>query len=159
MSQTAEQYKIWYEKNKYKIRKRAAKWAKENPERVKENHRNWRLANKDIVALSHIKYRKDNPKKYLFSHAKRRAKSKGRDFSICLSDLPEIPEFCPLLGLKIDNWTNEQSHHPSIDRIDSSKGYIPGNVQIISQRANMLKNNATADELLCLVFNWLEGEI
>lgn len=36
---------------------------------------------------------------------------------------------------------------PSLDRIDSSKGYVKGNVRVISARANMLKNNATVEEL------------
>ena len=35
----------------------------------------------------------------------------------------------------------------SIDRKDSSKGYVKGNVAIISRRANLLKNNATIAEL------------
>ena len=44
-----------------------------------------------------------------------------------------------------------------IDRIDSSKGYVKGNVRVISKRANTLKNNATIEELE-LVLKDLKGE-
>ena len=36
---------------------------------------------------------------------------------------------------------------PTIDRIDNAVGYVPGNVRIISQRANVLKSNGTDKEL------------
>ena len=36
---------------------------------------------------------------------------------------------------------------PSLDRIDGAKGYVKGNVRVISHRANMLKNDATIEEL------------
>lgn len=148
----------WYLANREHLIKKARIWALNNPERVKENHKRWRDRNKDKIKKAELKYRKTNPKKYLFNLAKRRAKRKNQEFTITLDDLPDIPEYCPLLKLAINSWSEEQSHHPSLDRIDNHKGYIPGNVWFISHRANMLKNNATSDELLCLVINWLELE-
>jgi len=72
-----------------------------------------------------------------------RARSRGKwEVTITLEDIPEIPDICPVLKTRMIK--------PSLDRIDSSKGYIPGNVRIISYRANMLKNNATDNELYLL---------
>lgn len=42
-------------------------------------------------------------------------------------------------------------HSPSIDRIDPTKGYIKGNIAVISWRANMLKNNMTVEEARLLL--------
>ena len=64
-------------------------------------------------------------------------------------DIPEIPKYCPVLGIEIkSNTTNAPlDSSPSLDRIDSSKGYIKGNVRIISNRANRIKSDATIEEL------------
>ena len=84
---------------------------------------------------------KTYPKK-IFDRAKTRASRKGLEFSISLEDII-IPDVCPVLKTKMET--------PSIDRIDSSKGYIKGNIRIISNRANMLKNNATLEEMRLIV--------
>lgn len=42
------------------------------------------------------------------------------------------------------------ANSPSIDRIDNSKGYIPTNIVVISNRANLLKKDATLDELVAI---------
>lgn len=34
----------------------------------------------------------------------------------------------------------------SLDRVDNSKGYAPGNVVVMSYKANRLKNDGTAEE-------------
>lgn len=84
----------------------------------------------------------------IYHRAKARAKKKGLEFNIEISDIL-IPIICPILLTPIDT--------PSIDRINSNKGYIKGNIQIISNRANMLKNNATIEELE-LIVKFLRGK-
>lgn len=86
--------------------------------------------------------------------AKLRAKEKGLEFTITSSDI-KIPPVCPLLGIHISKG-NGKSHHgsPSLDRIDSSKGYVPGNVWVISKKANTIKNNASLEEFMTIAKNW-----
>jgi hypothetical protein len=84
--------------------------------------------------------------------ARRRAKSLGREFAITASDL-SVPLTCPILGIPLDYGLKHtpQADSPSIDRIDSNKGYIPGNVWVISWRANSLKNNGELWEFEAIV--------
>ena len=42
----------------------------------------------------------------------------------------------------------------SLDRIDSSRGYVPGNVWVISTKSNRIKNNSTFNDMKKLVENW-----
>ena len=58
-----------------------------------------------------------------------------------------IPEFCPILKVKFDSG----DYAPSLDKIDNSKGYVAGNIQVISFRANRLKNDSTKEERKLLV--------
>lgn len=54
---------------------------------------------------------------------------------------------CPILGIELEYFAEGvQENSPSFDRIDSNLGYIPGNVQVISWRANRIKNDGTSEE-------------
>lgn len=81
------------------------------------------------------------PIQRLLASARARALKKGLDFSITEEDI-DIPEVCPILHvpLVLGN-RHSMDDSPSIDRIDSSKGYVPGNVWIISHKANRLKSD------------------
>lgn len=88
--------------------------------------------------LSSAQYQKTSKQYRLWCSARARANTKGREFNIEVSDVV-IPKVCPVLGIPMKS--------PSIDRIDSAKGYVKGNIRVISNRANTLKNNATVEEL------------
>lgn len=91
-------------------------------------------------------YRSSIEQRMLYS-AKRRAKLKGIPFELTLEDLI-IPETCPVLGykLKINN-ESSKFDSPSLDKIVPEKGYVKGNVIIVSMKANQIKTNATLREL------------
>lgn len=82
----------------------------------------------------------------LWLHAKYRANAKGIPFDILESDIV-IPDFCPILGIPILRDANKNSwNSPSLDRIIPEKGYVKGNVCVISWRANTIKSYGNADE-------------
>jgi hypothetical protein len=58
-----------------------------------------------------------------------------------------FPSHCPVLGIELDYFAERtQENSVSFDRIDSSKGYVKGNVIVCSWRANRIKNDGTAEE-------------
>jgi hypothetical protein len=64
---------------------------------------------------------------------------------------------CPVLGIPlIVGRGHARDTSPSLDRIDPTKGYVPGNVAVISHKANTMKSNATIDEIRALL-RYLEG--
>lgn len=96
--------------------------------------------------VSNKLYRINNPETYLWTTAKARAKKLGIAFNITKYDIV-IPNFCPILGIPIVlNVGNGRSpSSPSLDRVDNSKGYIKGNICVISDRANRLKGDGTIE--------------
>ncbi len=101
-------------------------------------------------------YRIDNPNMFMYWSAKKRANKFNLDFDLDLEDII-IPEYCPYLGIKLTRIQGDgrQPFNPSLDRIDPSKGYIKGNVEVISNKANIMKNNATRVELITFALNIL----
>lgn len=92
-------------------------------------------------------WRDRNYKRVMIHRMRYEARKKGIEFTIEPEDV-RMPNYCPVLGIPIipgDEMGRKTS--PSLDRIDPDEGYVPGNVQIISHRANTLKNNASSEEL------------
>ena len=81
----------------------------------------------------------------------------GYNFNLTIDDIV-IPEKCPLLEIPLSTDPkdlNEQNYYTG-DRIDSSKGLVKGNIQVISMLANRMKNKATESELLTFATNGLK---
>ena len=99
-----------------------------------------------------IAYCNRHPLKVLLIDAKKRAKQKNLEFTIDVENPGiEIPAVCPVLGIplftKRDGTPGGGPNSPSIDRIDNTKGYVPGNIIVVSNRANSLKKDASLTEL------------
>jgi hypothetical protein len=88
----------------------------------------------------------------LLTRAKRGAAGRDIEFHLTENDL-ELPLKCPIFGCDLNYISLAAKvcpETPSVDRIDNTKGYIPGNVHVVSFRANKLKNDATPAELILL---------
>ncbi len=121
-----------------------------NRTRAREKRGDWRRAYER-------KYYHANPQRYMLKSAVDRAKKLGFACTITEADIV-IPEFCPLLGLKLQRGTGKQrAASPSLDKIIPSLGYVPGNVWVISHRANELKRDATLEELQMLAYNFAKA--
>lgn len=81
--------------------------------------------------------------------AKKRARKKGIKFSITAEDLKYIYEkqqgICPYTGWQ---FSSKRERRPSLDRIDPSKGYVPGNVQFVSLIAQFAKGDFSEETLI-----------
>lgn len=126
--------------------------------RCRPRHKAYYEANKDTIRAysrehSRKKHAKD-PRYKMLASAKQRALLYGRECTIVLEDII-IPEHCPLLGIKIINGTRQvKNNSPTLDRKDSTCGYVPGNIWVISWRANRIKSDGTLEELKLMVQNW-----
>jgi hypothetical protein len=102
-------------------------------------------------------HRRNNPKLRFLASAKHRAKTEKAPFNLKPEDF-EIPEFCPVLGIKLKfnfGVGGFKENSPTLDRFIPKLGYVKNNVQIISFRANRLKGDATTEEVEKLL-QWMK---
>lgn len=114
---------------------RTREWRERNRERVraynKSQQRMWRFKNRERA---------------IFGQLRARARREGIEFTLTLEDIV-VPENCPVLGIPL-SWGGPVSRNtPSVDRIDNNKGYVKGNICIVSLRANSLKSDASLEEM------------
>jgi len=123
---------------------------KERTQEQKEQSKlNRKLYEKEWGRL-HPHSSKDATSRLLWA-ARSRAKRKGLDFNLTKEDIV-IPVLCPYLGIELVSSVPRGQRRDqciSLDRKDNSKGYIIGNVEVISQLANTMKNSASPYLLLC----------
>lgn len=95
--------------------------------------------------------RENNPKLLMLRRTQNSARTRKIECTITVDDF-ELPKFCPILGIELVlNVGRPKGNSPSIDRIDNDKGYIPGNVCVISKEANRMKSDHTIESLNKLI--------
>lgn len=92
----------------------------------------------------------ESPELRMLRRAKQRAKDRGLEFNLVVEDIA-IPTHCPVLGIELKvhkGRSGGNPESPALDRIDNTKGYVRGNVMVVSHRANMMKVDASPEELV-----------
>lgn len=125
-------------KRKKQVREAMRRWRKRHPETFKERTDEWRRA---------------HPAMMLVRSARRRARRKRIRCTITWRDISPLPKICPVFGYRLNYrpragrklYANRAA--ASVDRIENSRGYVPGNVIVVSLRANLLKGQASLAEL------------
>lgn len=119
----------------------------ENPDANKRKAKEQYAKHGDKRRAESRKWNTENKERVLFNLAKGRAMQFGIPFDITLEDVI-IPATCPVLGIPLcrDN-RGMQDTSPTLDRYVPSLGYTKGNVSVISNKANRIKNTANIEEL------------
>ena len=129
-----EYMKKYYQKNIEVQRERSRKYYQENKEAHKEKSRKQRQEKPWIEMTIKAKKRKHLPFNITSEYIK----------SIWPKD-----NKCPALGIKFKQGVGKSiDSSPTLDRIDNSKGYIKGNVQIVCSLANRIMTSATPEQVI-----------
>lgn len=139
----------WTPEQKEQNREWQRKYRNKARDRIKAKNRAAYSENPKIQLTRSVESANNNPERTLWQSARANAKVYGREFSIEISDII-IPNVCPFFGtpMKVARGQGINPYAPSVDRVDSSLGYIKGNIQVISKKANVMKSNATKEELI-----------
>ena len=87
----------------------------------------------------------------MWQNAKKNARRKKVPFDLTPEFVAslEVPKYCPVLGIKIISQAigeERNDNTPSLDKFYPKLGYVEGNVQIISWKANALKRDGSPEE-------------
>ena len=121
-------------------RVRRLAWGLDDPERVRRSAA--------ASAKRRRPWKRRSIVQRLLEASRARARKKNLTHTLGRDDV-RIPETCPVLGIRLCRSSKKGpcASSPSLDRIDNTKGYIPGNVVVVSYKVNRIKNDATVSEL------------
>lgn len=166
MATNSKEYaKKYYQKNKEKRLKEAKQRYQENKEEIKQKSKNYYYNNHEEILTKRntdeAKEKKKQVNKELYyrdyektlarakansrtpegrySHTKSRAKKYGKEFAITLEQFTETNSK-PCYYCNDKYRANEQTGS-GLDRLDNSKGYVPGNIVSCCGHCNYLKSD------------------
>jgi hypothetical protein len=131
-------------------KQRQHEWYLRNKERANAANNAWGKANR-AKTYEYVKaWAKRHPLRFMYQKSKSSAKYRGLEFTITLDDIKWVTH-CPIFGVELcydrDKKQPHRDDYPTLDRWDNSKGYVPGNVFVISWHANRMKWHATIKQL------------
>lgn len=132
----------------------------------------WRTTNNDYRASRCLACEKKefegryakNPFPQMRSNAKIRAKEDGRIFDVSTEYLKSIfpkDSRCPVLGVKFDTSYKKggvRKYSPTVDKIIPEKGYVEGNLIVVSHIVNRLKSDANYEDMEKILKYYLKNK-
>lgn len=173
-------YKSIYDKkyrldNPEKSKKAGLKYRRNNLDKIREYDRVWKInyrkehpeeyrkyvdeyneKNKDKIKAHDLDRMLNRPEYFLFNSARMRARKYNAPFTITEQDIKELinkTTECPLRKTTFERGSDHRAcdNSLSIDRIDATKGYTKNNIQVLSYRANIIKNNINVETFELIV--------
>lgn len=147
----------WREKNAEVIAAKHKAWRDANPEKVRAYSQEWRAANPEKALAVNRKnterWRKEKPASVILNNCRKNARVRGHECTITAADVEALlePMTCSVTGLPLsweyDGASRANPWAPSLDRIDGSLGYVPGNVRAVCWAFNQMRGDFP-DEVL-----------
>lgn len=124
----------------------------EQRQKNREACKRWNARNPGASKKKTTDWARRNWESYILIQMKRRAKQKGFECSITKDELKALRAsgICAATGIRFI-WEGPDKHNPwapSVDRIDSSKGYTLENCQVVCWIYNWAKGNWHPDVVL-----------
>ena len=152
----------YYQENKEAINAATQKYYRKNKEALREKQKIYHLKNREAILKrqrihtlknkeASKRYRQKKWEKQRIKGAVHRAKAKNLPFNITEEYVKSITPkdmICPALGIKMNTSVEDLDSKPSLDRLVPEKGYVKGNVIVVSFRVNRIKTDATPEELM-----------
>lgn len=137
--------------NRERLKAQKAEYRLKNNAEIRTRSKEWHRINSAQISAQRKEAARKDPivkVKRMLLHARKRSEMRGMAFSIDVNDVMPLPDACPVFAtpLSLSGCPGDFSV-VSIDRVNPQRGYVPGNVAVISHRANTLKRDATIEEL------------
>jgi len=152
-----ENQKKYVDNNKDKIQKQQQNNYQNNKAKIQERHQKHRQANKKMIHdKAQIQLQiEDVYIQHLISTLRVKDAKKKREFNIDFEYFKELQKGqdnkCKYSGKELV-WKNKHGiYQGTIDRIDSSKGHIKGNCQLVSVQVNRFKLDLSHSDFLKLI--------
>ncbi len=151
---------VVYKRDRQKLLEYQKEYAKLNPEKLKEYKKKHYSENKEEVLNKQKEYRKENMIEIIektrvrratlegrFRSYKGNAKKRGIEFKITKEYLKTLPLKCAYTGIDL-TWEANKLNTASLDRVDSSLGYIEGNLVFCCSAINYMKLDNSPEKFI-----------
>lgn len=122
---------------------------------IKDVQNNWKNKTKGYFIMKYLHL--STPEGRILYRTYDNHQRLGYTFNLTIDDI-KIPKCCPYLNIELttDPKDYKEPNYATPDRINSSKGYVKGNIEIISMKANKMKSIASQEQLLQFSINALK---